>query len=88
MSDMQEKLRNLAKELLEKGEVDYIIGWEKGRFPNQSPPVFVSKPEDADKLVWDDYCINTLAKYTMDNMHPEKKLAFAYVAVIAVLSIV
>ena len=74
MSDMQEKLRSLAKELLEKGEIDYIIGWEKGRFPNQSPPVFISKPEDTDKLVWDDYCINTLAKYTMDNMHPEKKI--------------
>ncbi|MDD4570920.1 MAG: 4Fe-4S dicluster domain-containing protein [Clostridia bacterium] len=73
MSDMQAKLRETAKKLLESGEVGYIIGWGKGR-TNKTSPVFVKEPAKVDELVWNEYCLNTLAKYTMDNMYPEKKI--------------
>jgi len=71
---MQEELRKKAKELLESGEVGYIIGWGQGRFENQTTPLFINQPEEADELVWDDYCLNTLAKYVMDDPAPQKKI--------------
>ncbi len=74
MSDIQQELRKTARELLESGEVGYIIGWGKGRFANQTHPIFVSDPAKVDELVWDDYCLSTLAKYTQDDKYPEKKI--------------
>lgn len=74
MSDITAKMRETAKELLEKGEVKYLIGWEKGRFPNQSPPAFIDYVGDVDRLVWDDYCLAGTAKYLLDDKFPEGKI--------------
>ncbi len=73
MSQMQEELRQKAKELLEKGEVRYIIGWGKGRFHHR-PPIFIYQAEDVDKLVWDEYCVANLGKYLLDDKFPEGKI--------------
>ncbi|MBO8168017.1 MAG: 4Fe-4S dicluster domain-containing protein [Thermoanaerobacteraceae bacterium] len=75
MMDLTQKMRDKARELLEKEEVKYVIGWEKGTFWYQSPPVFISRPEDVDKLVWDQFCINNLSKYLLDFKHLEGKIA-------------
>ncbi|MHB1125935.1 MAG: 4Fe-4S dicluster domain-containing protein [Bacillota bacterium] len=75
MSATVEQVRKTARELLEKGEVKYVIGWEKGTFGYQSPPVFISRPEDVDKLVWDQFCVNNLAKYLLDDKNLEGKIA-------------
>ena len=72
-SEIQEQLRAKAKELLSTGEVHYVIGWGKGRF-NHRPPVFIYKAEDADKLVWDEYCIAGLGKYLLDDKFPAGKI--------------
>ncbi len=74
MSDIENKMRSVAKDLLSKGECEVIIGWTKGRFENQRTPYFAYTPEDTDNLVFDEYCANTLAKYTMDRRYPEKKI--------------
>ncbi|WP_227767172.1 4Fe-4S binding protein [Zhaonella formicivorans] len=74
MFAITEQMRKLAKELLEKGEVQYIIGWEKGTFWYNSTPVFISKPEEADKLVWDEYCAANLASYLLDDRYPQGKI--------------
>jgi ferredoxin len=58
-----EKIQAKAKELLESGAVNYIIGWEKGAFWHQSTPVFVKKAAATDKLIWDEFCINSLSTY-------------------------
>ena len=63
---IQDEIRNRAKELLESGEVATFIGWEAGRFPNQTTPLIISDAAEADKLVFNDYCANTLAKYVRD----------------------
>ena len=47
-------MRETAKKLL-KREVVYVIGWEKGRFPYQSPPAFITSAEDCDRLIWDEF---------------------------------
>jgi len=74
MSDVTAKMRKTARGLLEKGEVKYIIGWEKGRFPYQSPPAFITSPEDVDRLIWDEYCLAGTVKYLLDDKFPEGKI--------------
>lgn len=74
MSDITAKLQETAKKLLEDGTVGYIIGWGTTRFDDRTTPVFITRPEDADKLVWNKYCINGLAKYALDDKFPDKKI--------------
>ena len=62
----QDIIRARAKELLESGEVATFIGWEAGRFANQTTPLVISDAADADKLIFNEYCVNTLAKYVTD----------------------
>lgn len=74
MNDLTSKMRTVAKELLEKGEVKYVIGWEKGTLFFQSPPVFIDRPEDADRLVWDEFCLANLGIYLLDDRYGEGKI--------------
>ena len=62
----QDVIRARARELLETGEVAVFVGWEAGRFTNQTTPLIISDAADAEKLVFNDYCVNTLAKYAKD----------------------
>ena len=63
---VQDEIRARAKQLLESGEIATFIGWEAGRFVNQTTPLVITDAADADKLVFNEYCINTLAKYARD----------------------
>lgn len=65
MSDIQSQLRARAAELLSSGEVVQVIGWMDGRFENQTTPAFIDRPEDAELLVFNEYCVNTTPKYTL-----------------------
>jgi ferredoxin len=56
-------LAEVAKRLLESGKVKCVLGYEKGTLPMRSRPVFIRKPEDADKLIFDSFCENNLATY-------------------------
>lgn len=56
-----DELKNKAKELFDKGEIDIFIGYEKGtRTPR---PFFASNKEECEKLVFDDTCSGNLAVY-------------------------
>lgn len=70
-----EKMRATAKDLLEKGEVNTVIGWEKGTFWYNSTPVFISKADQVDRLVFDEFCANNLAKYLLDYKLEDGKVA-------------
>lgn len=74
MADVQNALRARARELLESGEVLYIIGWESTRTENKTRPAFIRKAEDADRLVWNRYCVNSTAKYLLDDRWPKGKI--------------
>ncbi len=63
MPDIQDKIREEAKKALESGEVGVVIGWGAGSVPFKTTPVFIDKPEDAEKLVWNPACVNNLAVY-------------------------
>jgi coenzyme F420-reducing hydrogenase beta subunit len=56
-------LAEIAKRLLESGKVKCVLGYEKGTLPLRSRPVFIRKPEDASKLIFDSFCENNLATY-------------------------
>jgi formate dehydrogenase subunit beta len=75
MNEITGLMQKRAKELLEKGEVERVLGWEKGMFFYSTPPVIIDKPEDAEKLVWDDFAINNLAIYLLDKPNKDKKVA-------------
>ena len=53
---MQAQMRQIARELLTTGAVERVIGWEQGTLWYQATPVLIQKPEEADKLIWNDYC--------------------------------
>jgi len=54
---MTERLRQTARRLLEEGNVQVVIGY------GASGPVFITRPEDADKLEWNDRCFANLTVY-------------------------
>ncbi|MBI5234561.1 MAG: 4Fe-4S dicluster domain-containing protein [Deltaproteobacteria bacterium] len=60
---MENKVREKAKELLEKGEVKVVIGWGWNKRKTRTTPVFITRPEDADRLVWGPLCVNNLSVY-------------------------
>lgn len=75
MANSEETLRARAKKLLEDGTVGMVIGWEKTRYSDETRPVKIRRPEEADRLVWNRACVCSLAKYALDDPYPEKKIA-------------
>ena len=66
MENLDKKLREEAKRLLEEKKVDVVVGYETGTLPLTATPCFITQPEEADKLVWNAYCTQNLAKYVHD----------------------
>ncbi len=78
---MEEALRKKAKELLETGEVNVVIGYGWNRRKTHTTPVFVTRPEDADKLVFNPLCVNNLSVY-LTRKYPDLK-AMGRAAIVA-----
>ncbi|MDD5361827.1 MAG: 4Fe-4S binding protein [Ignavibacteria bacterium] len=57
-----EELKKLAKELLENKTVAAVIGYQQVD-DKRTKPIIVTTPEDASKLVFNEYCLNNLAVY-------------------------
>ena len=78
MEKVEKKLREEAKKLLAEKKVDVIVGYEAGTLPLTATPVFITTPEEADKLVWNAFCQHNLAKYVHDliiaNRDSQKRL--------------
>lgn len=66
MENIETKLREEAKRVLLEKKAEVIIGYEKGTLPLTATPCFITKPEEADKLVWNHLCTQNLAKYVHD----------------------
>ena len=58
-----EAIRACSKALLSQGKVDRVLGYTAGGLEGASIPFFARTPEDADKLVWGDRCVQNLATY-------------------------
>ena len=73
MEKIEKRLREEAKKLLADKKVDVIIGYEQGTLPLTATPCFITAPEEADKLVWNSYCVHNLAKYVHDILSAHKE---------------
>jgi formate dehydrogenase subunit beta len=60
---IQERIREKAKELLEKKVVEVVIGFGQGSLPLRTTPRFIRNPEKVDRLIWNSFCENNLATY-------------------------
>ena len=63
MKDMEQKLRNEAKTLLEQGQVDYIVGFEPGSLKFTTTPLITRDKEEVDRLVINPFMVNNLANF-------------------------
>jgi len=62
MDELTRKIRQEAAKLL-AGQVDSVIGFQKGTLPLRSAPIIIHNLNDVDKLVWNSFCANNLARY-------------------------
>lgn len=77
MRELQEK----AKELLANGSVNLIIGYGNG-FAGKAKAVFISNPDSADKLIYNENCSQNLATY----LHKHEVRAFGRLGIVANIS--
>lgn len=73
MSEIETRIREEAKKALESGAAEIVIGWGAGSVPFRTTPVFIDKPEDVEKLVWNPACVNNLAVY-LPKMAKDRKV--------------
>ena len=72
MENIDKKLQEEAKKLLEEKTVDVVVGYEAGTLPLTATPCFITQPEEAGKLVYNAFCIQNLAKYVHDLISQHK----------------
>jgi formate dehydrogenase subunit beta len=61
---MSKGLQDIARELLEKGEVQVVVGWGAVKAdPDRTRPILVTDPDEVGELVWNPRCVNNLAVY-------------------------
>jgi formate dehydrogenase subunit beta len=61
-----EKIREIAKRLLQECRVETVIGFRRGSMPMMNEPCLIKKAQDVDQLVWDSHCGINLANYLAD----------------------
>jgi ferredoxin len=66
VENIETKLREEAQRLLLEKKADVIVGYEQGTLPLTATPCFITKPEEAEKLVWNNLCTQNLAKFVHD----------------------
>ncbi len=74
MTSIQEEIRKTAAQLLADSKVDLVIGFEQAALPMSATPCFITRPEAAQQLVWNSYCLNNLAAYLPKCFSPNPRL--------------
>ncbi|MCK4909003.1 MAG: 4Fe-4S dicluster domain-containing protein [Planctomycetes bacterium] len=80
---MLDKLKQRIKELLTNKIVNCVIGYEQGDNPTLARPVYITKPNEAERLVYNEYCIPILAKYILKPEVRSLKLEAGKIGIIA-----
>ena len=63
MPDRTDSIREIAKKWLSDGTVEAVVGWAEGTYGGKTAPVLIKKPEEADRLVFNENCTNNLMTY-------------------------
>ena len=61
--EIETRLRETAEELLREKRVDLFLGYEKASLPFRTTPLFLTSPEEVDRLAWNPFCTANLAVY-------------------------
>ena len=64
MADLA-KMRNEIKKIVQRDDVKYVIGYEKGTYGWKISPSFAKTPEDVDRFIFSPLCVNNLTVYTV-----------------------
>ena len=72
MENIEKRLREEAKKLLAEKKADVIIGYEQGTLPLTATPCFITLPEEAEKLVFNTFCVQNLAKFVTDILYQHR----------------
>jgi formate dehydrogenase subunit beta len=59
----RDRIRQIAKKILEEKTVDLLIGFRQGTLPMMRAPVVVKEAQRAEQLSWDSFCSTNLANY-------------------------
>lgn len=62
----RKKIREICRDLLEKGTVDIVIGYTEGGIDGMRIPYIFDKPEGTEALEWDERCAPNLCKYLLE----------------------
>jgi ferredoxin len=62
---MLDELRHTCRRLLQDGTVHAVVGYGRPSPEDRVVPVFITRPEDADQLEWNDQCFANLTKYLL-----------------------
>jgi coenzyme F420-reducing hydrogenase delta subunit/NAD-dependent dihydropyrimidine dehydrogenase PreA subunit len=72
INEIQSQIQGHARELLEGGLVDCVIGYEVGP-RGRTRPAFIHDPGDVDRLVWNQTCTHNLTTYLQNKLVPPKR---------------
>ena len=75
MKDVELKMLERAKQLLESGEVARVVGWKKGDFCFDPSPAVFETVEELKDFVYDYFCGANLSKYLIQISKKEGKTA-------------
>ena len=63
MIQYTQKIREIAKRLLQENKVDVFIGYQKGTVAMMNQPMLIREPDQVDLLHWDSHCGLNLCNY-------------------------
>ena len=75
MKEVESKMLERAKVLLESGEVARVIGWRKGAFCHDPEPASFESVDELKDFVYDYFCGANLSKYLIAESKKEGKTA-------------
>ena len=75
MKEVELKMLERAKQLLESGEVARVIGWKKGDFCFDPSPASFESVEELSEFVYDYFCGANLSKYLIQMSKKDGKTA-------------
>jgi coenzyme F420-reducing hydrogenase delta subunit/ferredoxin len=68
-------LRRTAADVLSAERVRVVIGYGGGSMPGQTTPVFITEPDQCEKLVWGNACRNNLSGYVRSALENHERIA-------------
>ena len=72
-ADIEKTIRDRARAWLEKGDIKYFIGYERGDNSLIARPSFIHDASDVDGLIFDPTCVGNLTKYIVEEARQKPK---------------